>query len=47
MANNDEVLNNAHLNTDSREEITFNINNNISNNGNTNINNNAINNDSE
>ena len=45
MANNDEVLNNAHLNTDSREESTFNINDNINNNGNTNHN--AINNESE
>ena len=45
--NNDEALNNAHLNTDSREEITFNINNIISNTNNTNINNNAINNESE
>ena len=47
MVNIDEVLNNAHLNTDSGEENTFNINNNINNNGNTNINNNAINNESE
>ena len=47
MANNDEVLNNAHLNTDSREESTFNVNNNINNNVNTYIINNAINNESE
>ena len=47
MANIDEVLNNAHLNTDSGEESTFNINNSINNNGNTIINNDAINNESE
>ena len=50
--NNDEVLKNAQMNTDSREEIAFNINNNdnnannINNNNNTNINNNANNNES-
>ena len=51
--NNDELLKNAQLNTDSREEIAFNINNNdnntnnINNNNNTNINNKVNNNKSE